>query len=327
MNAKTKDEGAVLLTTLLVMSLMAAVAVAVMEDVGFAVKRAINVQSYAQADWYMLGAEDFAESYIAQQVQTLGPEELNIGLKTAQAMILPIEGGSIALSIRDGSHCLSLGALGTSASNRTFRQLLTVLGWSQADAARLISVAMDWQDKDSQILPGGAEDYTYLGRTPARRTSNTAFTSVTELRSLDILSEDEYQSLRPFVCARGAAHPLSVNINTLSEQQAPLLAAVLGGEDAAAVATQLIAERPPEGYQDEKTLRAAPALTDFSLKNAQLDQLHFTPKYIWIEAVISFQQAHKLAAFEFAIEEGAAQRLYRGFGEEILRPALESPEL
>ena len=62
--SKHNEKGTVLLTTLLIMSVMAAVAVAIIDDIRFAVKRTINVGDYAQVDWYVKGGEDFTRSYI-----------------------------------------------------------------------------------------------------------------------------------------------------------------------------------------------------------------------------------------------------------------------
>lgn len=327
MKPTRKEDGAVLLTTLLVMSLMATLAVSIMDDIRFAIKRAANVQAYAQADWYQRGAEDFAATYLSQQIATLGPAEQNQALKKGQPILLPIDGGAIGLSVRDGTHCFSLGALGNAAGNRTFRQLLTTLGWSENDAARATTIAIDWQDADSQTLPGGAEDYSYLGKNPARRTSNTAFISVTELRELDVFTEKQYQALRSFLCSRDASRDLVVNINTLSVNQAPLLAAILGGPDALNVAAQLLTQRPDAGYEDLTSLRAAPALSSFDLKNAQLSQIGFEPIYLWVEAHINYFTARRLSVFEFAIAGSQLDLIYRGFGNEASRPLLEDPEL
>jgi len=41
------------------MTVMAAITVALMEDIQLSVKRTVNVQAYAQADWQADGAEDF----------------------------------------------------------------------------------------------------------------------------------------------------------------------------------------------------------------------------------------------------------------------------
>ena len=45
------ERGTVLLTTLLIMTVMAAITVALMEDIRFAVKRTINVHAYAPVSY------------------------------------------------------------------------------------------------------------------------------------------------------------------------------------------------------------------------------------------------------------------------------------
>lgn len=320
MKAARKDDGAVLLTTLLVMSIMAVLAVAIMDDVRFAVKRAANVQSYAQTDWYIKGAGDFAESYISQQLNETTPEQLNVGLTQQEPIIFPFEGGLMQLSVRDGSQCFSLTDIEKTSGRIVFRRLLTELGWDVSQAARVTSVAVDWQDNDSELLPGGAEDYTYLGKAPAYRASNASFQSITELRSLNGVTEIGYQALRPFICARGGTSVNPVNVNTLAPWQAPLLAAILGGDRPLATARQLISDRPAAGYADNNQFRESPALAGYALKDAQFDFLLFEPGFIWVEADVSYLQARRKAAFEFLIEEGRAVRLYHGYGDEVLRP-------
>lgn len=326
-----KEEGAVLLTTILVMSLMAALAVAIIDDVRFAVKRTGNVQAYAQADWYVHGAQEYAFSYLSQQAAGASNAQLNAAVLSAQPVIFPYEGGAMVLTVKDGTRCFPLGALPSEPGRRVFRQLLVLLGWDQASAARLTSIAVDWQDADNQILADGAEDYTYLGRQPAYRTAGRPFASVTELRALETMTETQYQILRRFVCAHelntGSETAQRINVNTLTPAYMPLLAAALGGDNAIEIATRLILERPAEGYNDEATFLAAPAFTDFSLKEAQMELLTYAPDYIWIEADVSFLQARRMAAFEFSVAEGVVERLYRGFGDEALRPELDiSPD-
>lgn len=327
MSSPRKDEGAVLLTTLLVMGVMAALAVAIIDDVRFAVKRARNVQAYAQADWYTQGAEDYAYAYLAVQVSRADNTQLNAAALSPEPIIFPYEGGAMALNVRDGSRCFSLTALSGEPGRRVFNSLLVLLGWDEASAARLTSVAVDWQDMDDQIQPSGAEDYTYLGRDPAYRTAGRSFASVTELRALETMTEEQYQILRPFMCAHIIGKDDDtprMNVNTLTPPYMPLLAAALGGNNAATAASRLIMERPASGYTDEAQFLAAPALADFPLKEAQLELLTYAPETIEIVADVAYLQARRKAAFGFVIAEGNVKRLYRRFGEEALRPELEN---
>jgi len=137
--AGDNDRGTVLLTTLLIMAVMAAVSVAIMDDIRFAVKRVINVGDYAQTDWYVKGAEDFATSYISQSLGPLPDAAKNQALLAPQIFAFPFEGGAMTLNVRDGTHCFSLGSLVSpdgrqnSVGVRQFTNLLIALGWPNND--------------------------------------------------------------------------------------------------------------------------------------------------------------------------------------------------
>ena len=324
MRVNSKEEGAVLLTTLLVMALMAAVAVALIDDIRFAVKRAGNVQSYAQLDWYEKAAEEFAAVYLEQQLVNQSVSTQNDILLSAQPAVLPFDGGQMILSIRDGSQCVSLGALSEAAGRGQFRELLTLIGWSELDAARLTAVAIDWQDEDLTTLPNGAEDYPYLGQKPAYRTANTAFTDLTELRLLDGMTEELYQQLRPFVCVRDKDLSSQININTLTLANVQVLASVIGGEDALGLAGDIITQRPDGGYADQEALLGSPAFEGVDTGSINFDLISYQPNFIWIEGRIEYQQAYRFVAFEFSVENGQVTPIYRGHGEDVLRPVLES---
>ena len=51
-------EGMALLTVLLLVAVMSVVAVAILDDVRFSVRRAANVEFQSQAQWYAAGAEN-----------------------------------------------------------------------------------------------------------------------------------------------------------------------------------------------------------------------------------------------------------------------------
>lgn len=318
---QTRETGAVLLTTLLVMSIMATVAVSIMDDVRFALKRTANINAYAQADWYLNGAEDYAQSYLETLLQQTDPVVLNMALMRAEPIVLPLEGGAITLSVRSGDTCVSLGGLADNSGRKLFRQLLESVGWDSLAAANFTSIAADWVDADSQTLPGGAEDFVYLGLTPAYRTPNAPFTSVGELRALSTMTEETFSALRPFVCARESLATY-INIDTLDITQAPVLAAVLGGAENIATAQQLIAQRPPEGYQTLAKLSASPVLADRPLTAEESNLLIFTPTHLWIEASVGYQNIARYAVLEFEVNEGQLTPVFKRLGTDERRPTM-----
>ena len=330
---KTNDNqrGAALLTTLLIMAVMAALSVAIVDDVRFALKRAANVQSYAQADWYLLGAEDFARQYVQTQVRTQSPQVLNAALSKPKPLIFPVEGGRMKVRIRDGGSCFSLGELadvqgiGRPQGQKRFAKLLGFLGWGNGAATHLAATATDWVDRDFQAQSHGAEDYAYLGLSSAHRTANTAFTSTDELRALQGMDEAGFQALLPYVCARPLGTLSQININGLTLAYAPLLAAFLGQKQPLLTAQRLIGERPQNGYQTMDQLRAAPALKEHDVKNAALGQIDFKPVYFWVEVTVELGPLRRFGAFAYAITpSGRVVRSYRRYGEEAFWPTAQA---
>jgi general secretion pathway protein K len=314
-----KELGAVLLMTLLVMSLMAVLAVSLMDDVRYALRRTANVQLYAQADWYLSGAEDYAQSYLTALLAQTESPTINTALRRPEPIILPLETGSITVEISGGSQCLSLGALSENEGRKLFRQLLEVNGWPSLSAANFTSTAADWVDADSQPLPGGAEDGSYIGKSPAYRTANSAMASVSELRALQGMTEEKFQTLRPFVCAREDADS-KLNINTLDRRHAPLLAAFMGGAPFLETARNLIEQRPAGGYEDLSALRAAPSLTRGNSDNADLSHIVFAPQHIWSQIRVDLQNISRHAIVEFEIKDAGLTPVFRRLGQEENRP-------
>lgn len=328
-----KEQGTVLLTTLLIMAVMAAVSVAIIDDIRFSVKRIINVGDYAQTDWYVKGAEDFAASYITQTLGPLPPEARNRAFVQPQIFTFPFEGGAMTLNVSDGTHCFSLGSLVNAedgAQNivgvRQFASLLTALGWPNNDAFTQSTILADWIDRDTQRAPNGAEDGDYLRRDPPHRTANVAVSSVMELRALQGMTEELYQSIRPYLCAREAGELTEFNINTATPLDAFVLSTLLGGPDFLQTAIRLITERPVEGYADQEGLLAAPAMSDFENPDQALEQIIYQPAKLWVEAQVGFRNASRVVVFEFdTLDNGGANLTYRGWGSENLRPRIKDP--
>ena len=333
MSRHDKERGTVLLTTLLIMAVMATVSVAIMDDIRFAVKRTINVGDYAQADWYVRGAEDFAASYIETQLSPMAAAVKNELFQEPQTFTFPYDGGMMILDVRDGTDCFSLGSLISSTGRvdsvggRQFTNLLLALGWPDNDARSLTGVLTDWIDADTQRGPSGAEDGDYLRRTPPHRTANTALASVMELRSLEGMTEELYQSIRPYLCARPSGEKTVLNIDTAEPIDAFLLSALLGGPDYYQTALQIISERPQGGYGTLETLQAAAALQNFKGSEPAFDQIVFAPQYLWVEVRVDYLNASRLVTYEYDVSSPKAELTYRGWGSESFRPTLEQEEL
>jgi general secretion pathway protein K len=62
------------------------------------------------------------------------------------------------------------------------------------------------------------------------------------------VTADAYAALRPWLCTLPTAERAAINVNTLSPEQAPLLAMLLPESTGIAQAQALLLRRPPQGY-------------------------------------------------------------------------------
>jgi general secretion pathway protein K len=310
-----REKGAVLLTTLLVASLMASLAISMLDVTRLSIKRTQNLQDVSQLEWQIKGAEDFVMVYLNDLLATVSPSELGEKLRDGETVVLPTEQGAIS--------CFSLGTLKTATGHSQFRRLLENLNWDSGPAQAFAALAADWSDSDTQISSLGGEDFTYLSGKPAHRTANTDFSSPMELRSLSGLTEDAYQTLRPFICARSSQENSVINVNTIDVWQAPLLASVLGSADAMDRSVQLIENRPAGGYSSSEDFLAADALQGANLDEFDVAAISFEPKYIWIEANVNYQSLNRALVLDISIKDGLVRKVSGRRSPEYIRPMLK----
>jgi len=257
MRKQLKNErGTVLLTTLLIMTIMATITIALMEDIQLSVKRTINVQAYSQADWQADGAEDFVTAYLKNDFK-----DKSALLQAKEPLILPTPDGAITLTLKDASHCFNLNALATKEGGRNdepiseFIRLAELLGLPENQAVALANSLLDWQDKDQRQSANGAEDGTYLRKNPPYRTADTSLRSPDEMRAIHGMDEDLWELFEPFVCTGEAGLVPVVNVNSMSGERIIILAATLwkdaSASESATIAQSILQNRPREGFSSK----------------------------------------------------------------------------
>ena len=318
------DDGTVLLSTLLVLSLMSAVALALLTTLRTSVTRSAVLEAQAQADLYAQGARDFAASQM-ESVARIDPAPLNARLTESEPIILPFENGSMTLAVSDGTHCFRLSALsdttgqGSDTARLRFTALMTALSLDPGTAERIAAASVDWVDADSQTLPGGAEDGIYMSTPQSaggpHRTANVPMVSVSELRAVEGMNEAIFRLLLPHLCIGETGVPTRFNIETASTDHMPVLAAILGGgPDAERIAVELIDQRPSGGYGSSEALLAAPALQDFDNPVAQLRDIVFRPQRIVVEAIIQYGPVQRAQLFAYeGLDSGHPELTYRAW--------------
>lgn len=262
-------EGMALLTVLLLVAVMSVIAVAVLDDVRFSVRRTTNAETQAQAQWYASGAEALARRQVARLL-TLGPARTPLEPEwNGRRLAFPIDGGSISAVVTDGQACFNLNSLvegfGEDLTARPlgaaqFLALGRAVGAPDSRMHAAADALTDWLDADSAALPLGAEDGAYAGLATPYRTGGVLLAEVSELRAVKGVDADLYRRLRPWVCALPTSQLSPLNVNTLTPEQAPLLVMLTDGELGLQGARAVIARRPKEGWADAAVFWAQPAL-------------------------------------------------------------------
>ena len=318
------ERGTALLSALLIVALMSVLAVELVDNARFTLNRASNVAARDQAYWHARGARDYAEMVLLRSVsadrEVMRPTDPWVAGGT---QVFDIEGGALAGTITDGNNCFNINTLApetsaletdTSALTRQdaaaqFEALTDALGLAPGDAADLRSQIIDWIDADTRPEPGGAEDGDYARLDPPYRAANQPFTELEELLALPVVTPALYQRLEPWLCVRPERVRLPVNVNTLSIDQAPLLAAALEGAISLADAETVLFRRPVNGYDDLADFWSDPVLARLQPDAGLRESVALSTR--WFEIDVEVRLGPSRFTLETLSQLGASGRLSR----------------
>ena len=293
---RPREEGAALLTVLLLVAVMSALPVGVLDDIRFGLKRTTNAETVGQAQWYALGAETVARARLAR-LAALDPLRTPAGDWNGRWLLYPLDNGVIRARITDAGACFNLNSVVQGAAEQWGRRelglaqfiaLLRALDISQRDAEGLAETLADWIDTDGNRGLLGGEDDAYLRAAPPYRTSGTLLSEVSELRSIRGFTPEIYARIRPFVCALPTADLSPINVNLLDESNAVLLTMLMDGQLDPRGAADIIESRPAGGWQSVEAFWSNPLLSQHLPTDAALDQVSLRTRFFGLQAEVDF---------------------------------------
>jgi general secretion pathway protein K len=292
-----RETGAALLTVLIVVGVIGAIAAVTFDQLRLATMLATNNTALEQARGVAMAGEALALARIEALVLASPLRTTLAGGWQGRPTVVPLPSGSARLVVSDGGNCFNLNSLvsddgkGARASRPLamdqFAQLMTGLGIGAGDARRVAAAAADWIDSDQLPNPGGAEDSTYIRRTPAYRTGDTLMAEASELRAVAGVTPAIYERLRPWLCALPVAEMSPININTLTAEQGPLLAMLVPATMTDATARRIIAQRPGAGWPSATAFWNSPALREFEPEGDVLRQPQLRTQWFTIDLAIT----------------------------------------
>jgi len=319
------EKGAALITVLLLVAVMSVLAVALLDDIRFGIRRSMNVAENGQAQWYALGAEALARSRIARLSEGGGRTSL-AGNWPGRFVQFPVEDGLVGMRLADGGACFNLNSVVEGAGEMLrrrdrgaaqFMALLMALEVPPQDAATLTAALVDWADSDSLREAGGAEDEAYRESPVGHLTGATLLAEASELRAIHGFTNSLYRRLRPHVCALPNTDLTMINVNTLPVTGAVLLTALTDGRLSPAEAARLIAQRPAGGWPSETAFRAEPILAPLSESGGVGEQVSLRTRFFWLETDVRHGDAEALSSTLFeSAGQGAVRLVSRRWGTE-----------
>lgn len=263
--------GVVLLSVLLVLALLAALAWQLVGRHSLVIAQARFTFSGDQSLEYALGAEAFARQVLFEEWQVGGPNKDSLLEPWAQAAPpFEIDNGLLEVHVRDLNRCFNLNSLAGSEWEKNVERLKTLLRnrnvpESLADAWR------DWVDPDENIYEFGAEDGDYLLEQPAYRAANGPAADVSEFRLVQGMEPEYMEALGDTLCVVPSTE-LHVNVNTAG-------AAVLAALDPAL--SEVALQPLEESVRDYDNV--ADVTTAFPDLSGAVDALTATSEYFEVD--------------------------------------------
>jgi general secretion pathway protein K len=131
---------------------------------------------------------------------------------------IPVEGGSVSVSIVDEARKLNINQLYNLRSRQVddqFAQVIARLFESIGVSTDLIPILVDWLDPDSVDSPGGAEADYYLQLKPPYEPRNGPIPTIGDLRALKGIDDATFMQLAQYLTTAPEAR---VNANTASPE-------------------------------------------------------------------------------------------------------------
>ena len=300
---KQKQRGVALIVVLLIVAIVSVLATEMGGRLQLQIKRASNIKDNNQAFWYAMAAEQLARKSIKLLIDEHG-KVIHLDQEWDKEFVYPIDGGGIQAQLVDMQSCFNLNALkisGTSTGGGkrplledrklAFKLLLDEVEPKipsyNIDVLR--DSLVDWLDADDTPSDYGVEDSEYESLQFPYVAANNYMLHKSELRLINGVEAPWFRALLKLVCVLPNESLFKININTVTEENAAVLAAATGLS--LSDASSIIANRDAKGYQT-----VAEFLNDPSIQALKLN----TDKQAWFDVTTSFFILHTKAQYHDA---------------------------
>jgi|TARA_R100000501_G_scaffold18424_1_gene38717 general secretion pathway protein K len=319
-----RERGMALITVLLLVAVMGTVTAASLEIMNRSVAMANNGRSAMQARHHVRAMEHVAGRRL-MALREQYPDRLTLAGGWADTPILvPTEDGNVVLQLSDGSHCFNINALvGPEQGGRRiidplglehFIGLARAVGIDEQNARDLAFSITDFIDSDMVPQAGGGEDEIYKDGEDSHRTANTLLADPGELAAVKGMTVERLSRLRPHLCALPSNDMVRINVNTLQEEEAPLLAMLAPGQLTLQQARRAISARPEAGWESTDAFWDEPTLSALALPRGASESVDVKSDLFSINMMIDDAGFVSEANILFEVTKGRVRVVNRTWG-------------
>jgi general secretion pathway protein K len=294
-----RQAGVALVVVMMVVAFVVIIAVAMSGRLQLQLQRQLNLQQQQQAYWYGRAAEQASIRLLKSTVAD--KETVNLSQDWAKlGATFPVDNGSITGKLIDLQSCFNLNNLqrpgdqqqvgsGQTISQKAFQRLLELKATDLSMPAEYLTARIsDWLDADSVLqTAGGAEQDDYAALQMPFYTANSLMGAASELRVILDITPADYELLRPWVCVIPKMNSSKLNINTVSVDNAALIAAFIPELDEGAAA-DLLSGRPEEGFATLDEVWASPQLASISVTDEVKAMMSVNSNYFVLETTVTY---------------------------------------
>tara|TARA_B100001248_G_scaffold228434_1_gene187350 strand:- start:1928 stop:2896 length:969 start_codon:yes stop_codon:yes gene_type:complete len=293
---KFRNKGVVLISILLIVLLLSAVAITFGNKYLVSLKRAqyiefqsLSLNAFRNVEAMSLNKIDKFSRFNSSNLTKENPLLTN-------EIYFEINGATIVGSIHDASNCFNINSLVRAGkedylenkkSMNVFRELMYLTELDNNLTEEIIDQIIDWIDKNSNPRAYGLEDYYYSGplHNPREFSGSRLLIDIEELKSIPSIRLVDWSIFRDLFCAYPFATDLKLNINTLDKNNIFLLTSFFPNIDLKD-AEFIIENIPLNGFEDINAFLQFFDDIDLSSPNGEI---LFTSDIFNIKTVIDYE--------------------------------------
>ena len=256
----TKTRGVVLISVLMIVLLLSSIAMLLGNKYLLSLKRA----QYIEFQSHSLNIFGNVETIMKNKIE----EELRFSINKLsksnrifkESIFFKIDNSEIVGTISDASGCFNINSLvifkdGNFIENpksiAAYSKLLELMEVDNNLISESVDQIIDWIDRDALQRANGLEDYYYTGplHNPREYSGMRLLISIDELKSIPAVRGINWNIYKDNFCALPIASNISININTLDQNDTYLLASIFPNIDLNDAA-YIIDNIPKDGFDN-----------------------------------------------------------------------------